>query len=242
MDGPAALTCVLDPTLAPGYIGWVANDGETLHLGVAGYGSRFEPRRSLARLRARLAGRVVDLTHGRLVERRGGLIPVNGVLERIGCAHGLLIGDAAGAVSPLTAGGLDGCMRLTAVAAGALDRALREGTTSPVAAYSGMPYRARFATRRALRRVLANVRSPAAAELLVVMLRLPVLRALARQIYFGRGSFPDARSGAVARGRGVLHGERDPVPLEVDGQDRDADLLSGADDAGGVLDEVIGEL
>ncbi len=37
------------------------------------------------------------------VERRGGPIPVGGVLRRIGCADGLLVGDAAGAVSPLTA-------------------------------------------------------------------------------------------------------------------------------------------
>jgi hypothetical protein len=39
------------------------------------------------------------------------------VLPRIACARGLLVGDAAGAVSPLTAGGLDPCLRLSALAA-----------------------------------------------------------------------------------------------------------------------------
>lgn len=41
------------------------------------------------------------------VERRAGPIPVGSLLRRISCADGLLVGDAAGAVSPLTAGGLD---------------------------------------------------------------------------------------------------------------------------------------
>jgi flavin-dependent dehydrogenase len=116
---------------------------------------------------------------------------VNGVLRRIGCERGLLIGDAAGAVSPLTAGGLDGCLRLTDAAVEAVGIALATGDRGVLAEYSGGPYRARFAVRRAMRRALSRVQSPLAAELLVRVLALPGFRALARHVYFGRGSFPD---------------------------------------------------
>src|SRR5262245_25533984 len=92
-----AMHCFLDPRLAPGYIAWVIDDGEEKHAGVAGYRDRFDPVASLQRFRESVAP-------GRAVERRGGLIPVGGILRRIACTRGLLVGDAAGAVSPLTAG------------------------------------------------------------------------------------------------------------------------------------------
>ena len=62
-------------------------------------------------------GNLFDLKNAKLVETRGGRIPVGGVLRKIANEHGLLIGDAAGAVSPLTAGGLDPAMRLSKFAA-----------------------------------------------------------------------------------------------------------------------------
>jgi flavin-dependent dehydrogenase len=34
LDGPPRLLCFLDPKLAPGYIAWIAHDGEETHLGV----------------------------------------------------------------------------------------------------------------------------------------------------------------------------------------------------------------
>ena len=76
------------------------------------------------------------------VERRGGPIPVGGLLRRISCADGLLVGDAAGAVSPLTAGGLDPCLRLSELAAAVLDDALRAGRPDALAHYDGAALRA----------------------------------------------------------------------------------------------------
>src|SRR6266540_3081034 len=108
-----ALHCFLDPRLAPGYIAWVATDGEEAHVGVAGYRDRFEPTLALRAFRDSVA----HLAGGRAVERRGGTIPVGGILRRIANRHGLLVGDAAGAVSPLTAGGLDPALRLSSFAA-----------------------------------------------------------------------------------------------------------------------------
>jgi flavin-dependent dehydrogenase len=106
IDGPPRLLCFLDPELAPGYLAWIAHDGEETHLGVGGYSARFDPVAALEKFRSRVA-HIVDLQQAKQIERRAGYIPVGGVLRNIANTNGLLIGDAAGAVSPLTAGGLD---------------------------------------------------------------------------------------------------------------------------------------
>ena len=189
-DGPPRFHCFLDPVLAPGYLAWVVSDGEETHVGVGGYAARFDPARSLDAFRASLGG-VVDLSHSRKVERRGGRIPVGGVLSRIACARGLLVGDAAGAVSPLTAGGLDPALRLSALAARVTHEYLSTGDPATLAAYSGARFRARFTSRLWMRRLLRAVRSPLAAEAACAALRLPPFDRLAGHVFFGRGSFPD---------------------------------------------------
>jgi flavin-dependent dehydrogenase len=197
-----AFHCWLDPVLAPGYLAWVVDDGEEVHVGVGGYASRFRPAEALRRFRARVAPRF-GLKGVAPCERRGGRIPVGGVLPRIACARGLLTGDAAGAVSPLTAGGLDPCLRLSALAASVATDFLATGDEAALAPYGGAAFRARFRTRLLLRRALAAVRSPAAAELACAALHLPPLRSVAHHVFFGRGSFPDAAS----RGSGILSSE-----------------------------------
>src|SRR5690606_37677583 len=44
---PPALHCWLDPSVAPGYIAWVVDDGEEVHVGVGGYADRFQPAAAL---------------------------------------------------------------------------------------------------------------------------------------------------------------------------------------------------
>jgi flavin-dependent dehydrogenase len=193
-----ALHCWIDPTVAPGYIAWVVDDGEEVHVGVGGYASRFQPAESLRRFHASVAPRF-GLVGAEACKRRGGRIPVGGVLPRIACAHGLLVGDAAGAVSPLTAGGLDPCLRLSVLAASVAADFLATGDVAALATYDGGALRARFRTRILIRRMLAAVRSPAAAELACAALRFPMLRGMVRHVFFGRGSFPDAP--AARRGR-----------------------------------------
>ena len=111
-----AFHCVLDPRVAPGYLGWVIDDGRHAHVGVAGYpdAMRTGVRHLLDAFAADAPGRAAPAGP---VERRGGPIPVGGVLRRLACPAGLLVGDAAGAVSPLTAGGLDPCLRMSELAA-----------------------------------------------------------------------------------------------------------------------------
>ncbi|HYY42991.1 MAG TPA: hypothetical protein VE775_09685, partial [Pyrinomonadaceae bacterium] len=152
--------------------------------------ARFEPRAALAEFQRSLAG-LFALAAGRRVERRGGRIPVGGVLRRLKSTHGLLVGDAAGAVSPLTAGGLDPCMRLSSLAAQVIENYLTSGDAVALDAYSGARFRARFASRLWLRRLHARLNHPALVELACAALRTPPLRGFAPHVFFGRGSFPD---------------------------------------------------
>nr|MDT0660499.1 NAD(P)/FAD-dependent oxidoreductase [Micromonospora sp. DSM 115978] len=188
-----AFHCVLDPALAPGYLGWVIDDGRHAHVGVAGYPAamRAGVRHLLEDFAEDAPGRPAPTGP---VERRGGPIPVGGVLRRLACPAGLLVGDAAGAVSPLTAGGLDPCLRMSELAAAVTAGYLRTGEEWILRRYAGGALRARFRGRLLLRRVFAGLRSPATVEAAVALLRGRAGRALAARILFGDGSFPDVRS------------------------------------------------
>ncbi|MFG1962968.1 NAD(P)/FAD-dependent oxidoreductase [Nonomuraea sp. NPDC049028] len=185
-----AFHCVLDPRVAPGYLGWVIDDGQHAHVGVAGYPAAMRTgiRHLLDTFAADAPGRAVPTGP---VERRGGPIPVGGVLRRLACPAGLLVGDAAGAVSPLTAGGLDPCLRMSEWAASVAAGYLRTGDQSILSRYDGAALRTRFRGRLLLRRVFAGIRSPAAAEAVVTLLRGRAGRALAARVLFGDGSFLD---------------------------------------------------
>lgn len=181
--------CVLHPRLAPGYLGWVVDDGEHVHLGTAGYATRY--REGVWRALREFAVVAPGLpTRPPAVERRGGPIPVGGLLRRISSPHGLLVGDAAGAVSPLTAGGLDPCLRLSEHAADALDEALTTGDAGALRSYDGAALRRRFRGRVTMRRAMGLVRSPAAMEAAFTALRTPPGQRAARSIFFADRSFP----------------------------------------------------
>ena len=190
LSGPPRLLAFINPKLAPGYIAWIAYDGEETHVGVAGYPDQFDPVSSLKQFKSRVSD-IVDLQQARFIERRGGRIPVGGVLQRIANRRGLLIGDAAGAVSPLTAGGLDPCMRLSTLAASVTAEFLNNGNPAILDNYSGQIFRSKFTSRLWARKIASRIRSEALTELACAALRLPLLKVLAAQVFFGRGSFPD---------------------------------------------------
>jgi len=190
-----ALHCFLDPDNAPGYIAWVAHDGSLAHVGVGGNPARFNPQAALLRFTRSLSG-FLDVA-GERIERRAGLIPVNGVLERIACARGLLVGDVAGAVSPLTAGGLDACVRLSELAARVAARVL-DGEAGALGLYRGGTFKSRFATRRWMRSAL-QAATPVTLELVCAAFRLPLFGSAAERFFFGEGSFPDGGDGRASR-------------------------------------------
>jgi len=196
LAGPPRLHCFLDPLLAPGYLAWIAHDGEETHVGVGGYAAKFDPVNALERFKDGV-GEIVSFKTAKFVERRGGRIPVGGVLRNISNRSGLLIGDAAGAVSPLTAGGLDPCMRLSTLAARVIPNYLETEDVDALRDYSGELFRARFTSRLWMRRFIATVQRPALLEIACVGLRLPMVNMFARHVFFGRGSFPDVKGSSA---------------------------------------------
>jgi flavin-dependent dehydrogenase len=198
--------CVIDPLVAPGYLAWVVNDGRHAHVGLAGYPDRFA--RGLREAMEQFAGQgasLAGLDRPDQVERRAGLIPVGGLLRRISSRKGLLVGDAAGAVSPLTAGGLDPCLRLSDHAVDVLDAALRSGRPEQVRAFDGADLRARFTGRLLMRRALSSVRHRAVAQTAFRGLRTSAGRAAARRILFADRSFPEVQPGRQTRHARLTH-------------------------------------
>ena len=194
LEGPPRLHCFLDSQFAPGYLAWAVNDGHETHIGVAGYPSRFDPLSALENFRASL-GEILNMVSATHTERRGGRIPVGGIMRNIANPRGLLVGDAAGAVSPLTAGGLDPCMRLSALAANVIADYLQTGDIESLNVYSGQLFRARFASRLWMRRIISSIQRPELLEMACAATRLPVLSYLSWHVFFGRGSFPDVDLG-----------------------------------------------
>jgi flavin-dependent dehydrogenase len=197
-DGEPRLHCFLDGELAPGYLAWMADDGEEIHIGVGGYAAHFNPREALKLFKEKTK-KLFDLSSAKLLETRGGRIPVGGVLRKIAGERGLLIGDAAGAVSPLTAGGLDPAMRLSRLAAEIVRERLQTGDAKVLLKYSGELFRARFVSRLWMRRIIKTFTSQRLLELGFTFLRGRIGQKFARHVFFGRGSFPDVEVKQTAK-------------------------------------------
>ncbi len=121
------LHCFVDPVLAPGYIGWVVPGVGVTQVGLAArHGTRLSIDAFIARLDP-----IFGLRGRRVLARRGGLIPVNGLLRRFHDERTLLIGDAAGMVSPLTAGGIHSAYRVGRLAGEAIAAYLAGDAPNP---------------------------------------------------------------------------------------------------------------
>jgi flavin-dependent dehydrogenase len=175
----------LEPQLAPGYIAWVVHDGEHVHLGTGGHLNKFDPAVALEKFRKSLSTQF-DFSRATHLERRGGRIPVGGILKNICNNRGLLLGDASGAVSPLTAGGLDPAMRLAHHAAQILEQHLN-GDARALSLYNGAAWRSGFASRLWMRHLLTSITNPQLLELGFTALKLEPFKSLAWHVFFGRG-------------------------------------------------------
>ena len=104
------LHCFIDRRLAPGYIAWVLAGVGGVQAGVArragtGDSSGWRPDDAMAAFLAKIAP-AIDLRDARPSSVRAGLIPCGGVVRPVAAPRVLLVGDAAGMVSPVTAGGI----------------------------------------------------------------------------------------------------------------------------------------
>lgn len=121
------LHCFLDSNLAPGYIGWAVPGIGITQIGVASHRGK---KPVLSKLVEKLSG-TFDFSRARVVGRRSGPIPVGGPVRPL-AAHGvLLVGDAAGMVSPLTAGGIHTALRYGRLAGESIAEYLRGDGADP---------------------------------------------------------------------------------------------------------------
>ena len=181
---PDFLHVFLDSRLAPGYIAWlVPGVNGITQIGLA----RRHPGKAQLDEFIALLSRRFDFSAATRLSTRGGLIPVGGRLPRIGMAGDgvMLAGDAAGLVSPLTAGGIHTAVRYGRAAAHAIGDYLQCNGIDPLRAMD--PVLPSFRVKRAMRRLL-DLRPPG--MLYDAMLGLPPFRAIARLVFFhNRGLF-----------------------------------------------------
>ena len=149
-------------------------------LAQVGLAARWPHKPDLAAFERKLAP-FFDWSRARRIARRAGRIPVGGRVARFARDRVLLVGDAAGIVSPLTAGGIHTALESGWRAAHAIaDYLYADGPEPARAAAAAYP---RFVMKRALRAV-ADL--PLPNWLFDALLGSAALRLVANSIYFHR--------------------------------------------------------
>ena len=123
-----------------------------------------------------------------ILERRGGLIPCGGLVRPFASEHSLLVGDAAGLVSPLTAGGIQRAFHFGRRAALGICDYLCDGGAHPGAAMARV-YPTFFGKR--LLRLAMNLAPPN--FVYDALLSTAPFQSLARAIYFHRRAWQHQR-------------------------------------------------
>jgi flavin-dependent dehydrogenase len=169
------LHCFADSRIAPGYFAWMVPGVAATQIGLAA--SR--PRRPelggfLRRLRDFL-----DIREIRVTSRRSGLIPCGGVVRKLGSRRVMLVGDAAGMVSPVTGGGIHTALQYGRRAAVLIANHLGHRGPDPISALAREA--PRFGARLWLRRAL-DLAPPNA--LINALLMTAPARHLAQRLYF----------------------------------------------------------
>jgi flavin-dependent dehydrogenase len=133
------LHCFIDRRLAPGYIAWVLAGVGVVQAGLARRAGSAEPSGwrpddAMAALLAKIAP-VIDLRDVQPSSVRAGLIPCGGVVRPVAASRVLLVGDAAGMVSPVTAGGIHTALKHGLAAGNAVADFLRGKAEDPAASF-----------------------------------------------------------------------------------------------------------
>lgn len=172
---PRFLHCFLDSELAPGYIAWVAPGPKHAQVGLAagdGHTAKLAP--FLERTEPLFA-----FSRAHIVGHRAGRIPCGGVVSRWADRGVMLVGDAAGVVSPATGGGIRYAFRYGRRAGQLVaDHLQHLGPRPEVVLAAELPS---FALKSGMRRALNLAPSNA---LFSVALRSAPMRWLAQHVYF----------------------------------------------------------
>jgi flavin-dependent dehydrogenase len=169
------LHCFADSKIAPGYIAWLVPGVGVTQIGLAA--SR-PARPDLGALLRRLK-RHYDIRAIRVSSRRSGLIPSGGVVKNLGSGRVMLVGDAAGMVSPVTGGGIHTALHFGRRAALLVCEYLGARGQHPVAALTREA--PRFGAALLMRRAL-DLAPPNA--LINAMFMTKPMRSLAQRLYF----------------------------------------------------------
>jgi len=169
------LHCFADSRIAPGYIAWMVPGVGATQIGLAA--SR-PARPDLGALLRRLKT-VLDIRDIRVTSRRSGLIPSGGVVGNLGTRRVMLVGDAAGMVSPVTGGGIHTALHFGRRAAVLVANYLGDRGPAPARALAAEAprYRAKLWLRRALDLAPPNA-------LINAALMTAPMRRLAQRLYF----------------------------------------------------------
>ncbi len=139
-------------------------------------------RPDLSELLLRLKS-VCDIRAIKVIQRRSGLIPSGGSLEDLGTNRVMLVGDAAGMVSPVTGGGIHTALNFGRRAAQLVSDYLADRGPHPVAQLKREA--PRYRAKRLLRRLLDVAPSNA---LINTFLMTAPAKAVAQRLYFHRRS------------------------------------------------------
>jgi digeranylgeranylglycerophospholipid reductase len=186
LAAPDRLHCFVDRKLAPGYIGWLATNPVGVQVGLARR-VRSVDRPAVDAFDEFLLkiAPVFDVRDRVPDAVRAGMIPCGGSVTPVAARRVLLAGDAAGIVSPVTAGGIHNALK-HGMSAGFAVADFLGGRQDDPSTWFVRSY-PRYRTKRALRFLFDRFQSDL---LFNAMLRTPVLRAVARRVYFHhKGTF-----------------------------------------------------
>lgn len=174
------LQCFVDRRLARGYIGWLVPGPAGLQVGLAHRlrGKREPAVAAMQRFLEKIAP-IVDLRAIKPDSIRAGKIPCGGTIHPAAARRVLLVGDAAGMVSPVTAGGIHTALKHGLAAGHAIADFLQGRADDPSESFvKGYP---KFRTKRLLRFLFDRCQSDA---LFNLMLRTRLIRTAASIVYF----------------------------------------------------------
>ncbi|MFZ1989134.1 MAG: NAD(P)/FAD-dependent oxidoreductase [Alphaproteobacteria bacterium] len=175
------LHCFIDKKLAPGYLGWAVPGVGVTQIGLAVSEHEKPDLKAFEQKISALLG----LTQGRVAARRSGLIPAGGLVRPFSAQQVLLVGDAAGLVSPLTGGGIRLAFHYGRRAGQAIADYLLDGGGEPGAVM------AREYPHFALKGIMRTLMNFAPPNWMIdhLLFTAPV-RALAQELYFHRRNVP----------------------------------------------------
>lgn len=193
---PERLHCFIDRRLAPGYIGWVVAGVGVVQVGLAGRmgAAALPPQQAMAAFLDKIAP-VFDFRGQAPAAVRAGAIPCGGLVRPLASPRALLLGDAAGMVSPLTAGGIHTALQHGSAAGHAIADFLSGRSADPAQVFVGQY--PRFRAKRLLRWAFDHLQSDTVFNL---MLATAPMRRAASLVYFHRkGVFEPTAEGRPSR-------------------------------------------